>query len=151
MSADDILVQEGWMNIDDEIEPVYDAEDTAAPDTKGVIPQGSRNKTLSRFAGRILKKLGDCDKARQVFLDEAAKCETPLPDSELDTIWNSALKFYRNTVSQQSRYIPPDQYNDDFGGRGGSLKPEDYSDIGEAKALVAEYGDELRYRFTQNL
>lgn len=144
MSESDILWQDGWCDIDDVVQPQYETKQDA-PDSKGVIPQGSRNKTLSRFAGRILKKLGNCDKARQVFLEEAAKCETPLPDAELDTIWNSALKFYRNTVSKQSDYIPPDQYNDDFGGRGGDLKPDDYSDIGEAKALVAEYGDELKY------
>lgn len=144
MSESDILWQDGWCNIDDVVQPQYETKQDA-PDSKGVIPQGSHNKTLSRFAGRILKKLGNCDKAQQVFLDEAAKCETPLPDTELDTIWNSALKFYRNTVSKQSGYVPPDQYNDDFGGRGGDLKPDDYSDIGEAKALVAEYGDELKY------
>ncbi|MDO4651033.1 MAG: phage/plasmid primase, P4 family, partial [Eubacteriales bacterium] len=40
-------------------------------------------------------------------------------------------------------YVPPEEYNDDFGN--GSLKPEDYSDIGEAKVLTREYGNELKY------
>lgn len=144
IDPDDIIWQEGWMNIDEDVEPDY-GEDEELPDTKGVIPNGNRNKTLSRFAGRILKKLGECDKAHEVFLEEATKCETPLSDTELNTIWYSALKFYRNKVSRQNGYIPPDQYNNDFGGEPGSLKPDDFSDIGEAKVLVNEYGDELIY------
>ena len=39
--------------------------------------------------------------------------------------------------------MPPDQYNADFSDA--SLKPEDYSDIGQAKVLVQEYGSELRF------
>lgn len=30
------------------------------------------------------------------------------------------------------RNVPPDQYNNDFGGEPGSLRPDDYSDIGQA-------------------
>ena len=40
-------------------------------------------------------------------------------------------------------YVPPEEYNDEFGSA--SLKPEDYSDIGEAKILTREYGDELKF------
>ena len=39
--------------------------------------------------------------------------------------------------------MPPDEYNADF--ESASLKPEDYSDIGQAKVLVREYGNELKY------
>lgn len=39
--------------------------------------------------------------------------------------------------------MEPDKYNSDF--RAGCLKPDDYSDIGQAKMLCREYGDELRY------
>lgn len=144
IDPDDIIWQEGWMNIDEDVEPDY-GEDEELPDTKGVIPNGNRNKTLSRFAGRILKRFGECERAHEVFLEEATKCETPLSDEELKTIWYSALKFYRNKVSQQNGYVPPDQYNNDFAGEPGSLKPDDFSDIGEAKVLVKEYGDELIY------
>ena len=34
-------------------------------------------------------------------------------------------------------------YNDEFGSAG--MKPEDYSDIGEAKMLTREYGNELKF------
>ena len=43
----------------------------------------------------------------------------------------------------QEGYVPPDEYNADF--ESASLKPEDYSDIGQAKVLVREYGNELKY------
>ena len=54
------------------------------------IPEGSRNATLSRFAGRVIKKYGDSDKAYQAFIEESAKCVPPLEASELATIWHSA-------------------------------------------------------------
>ena len=37
--------------------------------------------------------------------------------------------------------MEPDEYNAEFD----SLKPEDFSDMGEAKALIKEYRDELLY------
>lgn len=43
----------------------------------------------------------------------------------------------------QPGYVAPDQYNDDFEGQ--SLKPEDYSAVGQAKVLSREYGDELKF------
>lgn len=103
------------------------------------IPEGNRNAALSHFAGRVLKKYGDCDKARQAFLDEAAKCVPPLDDAELSTIWHSAQKFY-GKVKKQDGYIAPEQYNADF-----NLCPEDFSDIGQAKVLAREYNRELVY------
>ena len=42
-------------------------------------------------------------------------------DTELSTIWFSALKFFRNKISGSNGYAPPDQYNNDFGGEPGSL------------------------------
>lgn len=146
--VDEIVWHEGWMLITDDIV----IEDTSADDedfddgvVSGPITKGSRNNTLSRFAGRVLKKYGECDKAHEVFLEQAEKCDPPLEDSELNTIWFSALKFFRNKVSKDSGYIPPDQYNNDFGDGAGSLKPEDYSDVGQAKVLSREYGDELKF------
>ena len=40
-------------------------------------------------------------------------------------------------------YVPPDEYEDTFGT--GFLKPEDYSDIGEAKVISKECRDRLRF------
>lgn len=54
-------------------------------------------------------------------------------------IWRSASKF-GNKVSNQEGYIPPEQYNSDC-----RLKPEDFSDVGQATVLATEYKDILRY------
>lgn len=73
------------------------------------IKVGSRNKTLSVFAGKTLKRYGDTEKAWQKFLDKNALCDPPLDDAELKQIWNSALKFYRK-VSSSLEYISPEEY-----------------------------------------
>jgi len=143
MEADDVIWHDGWVMISEEV--TLTEEEQELPTTKGPILEGNRNNTLSRFAGRVLKRYGECDKARDIFYEEAAKCNPPLADSELQTIWFSALKFFRKKISGSNGYVPPDQYNDDFGGVVGSLRPEDYSDIGQAKALAEEYGDELLF------
>lgn len=101
------------------------------------VPEGSRNSTMSHYAGRIIKRLGNTDEAYRQFLKQAEKCSPPLEDSELRTIWNSAVKFGKK-VAKQDGYIPPEQYDLGF-----NLKPEDYSDIGQAKVLAREYGGEL--------
>ena len=145
--SDEVVWHEGWMLITDDLvieeTPAEDDEDFDGGSIHGPITEGSRNNTLSRFAGKVLKRYGECDKAYEVFLEQAAKCEPPLDDSELKTIWFSALKFFRNKVSSQEGYVAPDQYNDDFDTK--SLKPEDYSDVGQAKVLSREYGDELKF------
>lgn len=104
-----------------------------------IITEGSRNATMSRFAGRVIKKYGDNDTALQCFLDEAEKCTPPLDQQELMTIWHSAQKFYTR-VQKQDGYIPPEEYN-----RGYALRPEDFSDIGQAKVLAKEYAGEMAY------
>lgn len=146
--TDEVVWHEGWMLITDDLdieETPADEEDFDGGAIHGPITEGSRNNTLSRFAGKVLKRYGECDKAHEVFLEQAAKCDPPLEDAELKTIWFSALKFFRNKVSNGSGYVPPDQYNNDFGDGPGSLKPEDYSDVGQAKVLSREYGDELKF------
>ena len=105
---------------------------------KAAIPQGKRNATMSHYAGRILKRLGVTDKAYQKFLEKAEECDPPLDQEELDKIWTSACKFYKK-VSSSPDYIPPDEYTGD------SLKPDDYSDIGEARTFAAVYEGEVCY------
>lgn len=141
--VDEVIWHDGWVLISEEV--TLTEEEQELPTTKGPILEGNRNNTLSRFAGRVLKRYGETDKAHDIFLEEAEKCNPPLDESELQTIWFSAIKFFRNKVSGDSGYVPPNQYNDDFGGEAGSLRPEDYSDIGQAKVLAEEYGDELLF------
>lgn len=146
--CDEVIYHDGWMTVDEEVdtsdieEEDFDSDMSGGKST-GPILEGSRNNTMSRFAGRILKKYGDTEKAQEAFLEHARKCDPPLPDSELKSIWNSAVKFYRKSIVTQDGYVPPEEYNADF--EGATLKPEDYSDIGQAKVLVREYGEELKY------
>ena len=104
-----------------------------------VIPEGSRNATLSHYAGRILKRFGNTDEANKHFAEVAACCQPPLEQSELDSIWRSAQRFYGKVAAQEG-YIPPEQYNQDL-----QLKPSDYSDVGQATVLAREYEGKLRY------
>lgn len=140
--AGEVVWHEGWMTIDEEVEPDYEeSKNENAGSSTGPILEGNRNNTMSRFAGRVLKKYGVTDRAREAFELHARRCDPPLPEDELNTIWNSAVKFYKNTVCTQPGYVEPDEYNSEFD----SLKPEDFSDMGEAKALIKEYRDELLY------
>lgn len=146
-NCEDVIWNEGFLQIDEDLdesdflEEQYDNAQTQMPG--GSIQEGSRNNTMSHYAGRVLKKYGVCDKAHALFMERAEKCTPPLSVHELDTIWNSALKFYKNRVESQDDYVPPEQFNDEFGSC--SLKPEDYSDIGEAKVLSKECDGNLRY------
>jgi putative DNA primase/helicase len=130
----------GSMNLTEFLEnDDFDADIAGGYGASLVIPEGSRNATMSRFAGRVIKKYGDSAEAYQCFLDEATKCTPPLEDSELSTIWHSAQRFYAR-VQQQDGYVPPEVYNDDT-----SYKPEDFSDVGQAEVLAKHFSGELRY------
>lgn len=110
------------------------------------VPEGQRNTTMSRFAGRILKRYGITDRAYNIFLEKANKCNPPLDADELNLIWHSACKFAKKVQSQEG-YISPEDY--EF--KKESLKPSDYSDIGQAKVLAREYSDELMYTAAADL
>ena len=130
----------GRMNLTEFLEDDdFDADLPGGSGTGPVIPEGSRNATLSRFAGRVIKKYGDGDEAYQCFLEEAAKCAPPLPDAELSTIWHSAQRFYAK-IQRQDCYVPPEVYNSDV-----SYKPGDFSDVGQAEVLAKHFSGELRY------
>lgn len=107
------------------------------------IPEGSRNSTMSRFAGRVLKRFGDTDEAYKAFMDRAARCDPPLDDIELKTIWRSAQGFFQR-ISREESYVPPEQWNAE---RPGSFTydPQDRTDVGQARLLGKYFGQELRY------
>lgn len=114
-------------------------EDAFAKLDDKVIESGSRNNTMSHIAGKLIKRFGATDESYQKFMEQADRCDPPLSDGELSTIWNSAKKF-GDKVSNQEGYIPPEQYNLEL-----ELIPEDFSDVGQATILAREYGDKLRY------
>ena len=107
------------------------------------IPEGSRNSTMSHFAGRVLKRFGDTDEAYQAFLKRAAKCEPPLGDDELKTIWHSAQNFYQR-ISKEEDYVPPEEWNAERSS-GFKYDPPDRTDVGQARLLGTYFGQELRY------
>ena len=130
-----VEVYDGEITIDEFLADSFAEWDAA----QGQIPEGSRNKTMSHYAGRIIKRLGNTEEAHKQFLKEAEKCSLPLDDAELAGIWASAVKFGAKVAAQEG-YIPPEQYNQDF-----LLMPEDFSDVGQAIVLSREYMDRLRF------
>ena len=146
VEIEDILWQEGEKTITDFLagtEPLESSQMEFPLYTGNSIPEGSRNNTMSHFASRVLKRFGDTDKAYKAYLERAEKCEPPLPEKELGTIWKSALKFFRNKIETSEGYVPPEEYENSFSRS--SLQPEDYSDLGEAKILAETCMGKLRY------
>ncbi len=132
--AGDVLWHEGSTDIASFLGGSRFEEQEAEAD---VIREGSRNSTMSHIAGRIVKRYGGTEEARSIFLERARDCQPPLEQEELDKIWGSALKFGER-ISHESGYVPPERYNT-------TLKPEDYSDMGQAKVICREYKDRLAY------
>ncbi len=134
-----VEIFEGVMTLNTYLADEFDADMDGGSYGDTAITEGSRNATMSHYAGRLLKRYGDTAEAHEHFLEIAQKCTPPLEDEELDTIWKSARRFYGKVAAQEG-YISPDKYNADF-----SLKPTDYSDVGQAVVLSREYADRLRY------
>ena len=103
------------------------------------VPEGKRNSTMSHIAGKLIKRYGDTDKARELYLKAAEKCSPPLEEKELATIWSSAIRFGKR-ISEQEGYIPPEQFNS-----GLRFKPSDFTDVGQAKMLKNTYEGIIRY------
>ncbi|MBS7577726.1 MULTISPECIES: phage/plasmid primase, P4 family [unclassified Enterococcus] len=135
-SNQEVEIYEGSKRITDVL-----SEDLFADweDSLSEIGEGSRNSTMSHIAGKLIKRYGAKKETYELFLEQAEKCNPPLPDEELKTIWNSAVNFGKK-VKQQEGYIPPEQYNKDT-----ELEPTDYSDVGQATVLAREYECKLRY------
>ena len=125
---------DAWLDAADE-QDVFAAFDVSTL----VIGEGSRNATLSRFAGRVLIRYGQTDQARDLFDRKANLCEPPLSEGELQTIWNSACRF-ASKVAADPGYLPPEAYEALAG-----LRPDDFSDVGQADTLAGEYANKIRY------
>lgn len=113
-------------------------KEAAADFADGIIHEGQRNSTMSHIAGRLIKRYGNTEEAHTKFLEQAAACDPPLDESELQTIWNSAVGFGKR-VSAQEGYIPPEEYNNPT-----PRKPGDYSDLGQAYVFAKFCRDYVR-------
>lgn len=108
-----------------------------------IIPTGSRHGTLVSFASTVLTKYGVTEKAYELFMQRVAQCEEPKPDSEIKAIWNDACRYYERAVTANPNYVAPAEYAaQDFTA---SLIPEDFTDVGQANALVDMYGGKMRF------
>ena len=79
-------------------------------ETEAVIPEGNRNRTMFRWAVRSMKRYGNTEESKERFYLEAEKCIPPLEESELQTIWRSAGKYYER-IRKQPGYVSPEDYN----------------------------------------
>ena len=132
---------EGIFNIDDFL--VSDEFDRDLPQKHfgdEPIEEGCRNATMSHFAGRVIKRYGDTDKAYEVFMEHSEQCTPPLEQDELDRIWSSARNFYKNTIVKSEGYVPADEYNQDF-----KYCPSDYSDLGQARVIAENLSERIAY------
>ena len=124
-----------------------------------VVEVGHRSNTLSHFAGRVLKRFGESDRAKELFEMACNRCTEPMEIEELDSIWRSARAFYHDTVRKMPSYIEPGEYSDsdddfneindsgeesveddldapDSGGEGGADDPDDPEDVDHRRAIT---------------
>lgn len=76
-----------------------------------VIPEGSRNATMHKIACSLLVKYGISDESKSKYREASSKCNPPLEKDELNLIWKSAAKFYKNKVVTNPSYTKPEEYN----------------------------------------
>ena len=141
----EIIVVPGNLTINEYVDAYEKFANMDAEDEE--IPCGKRNSTLSKFAAVILKRYGDTPETEKMFYDKNYNCCTcPLDDDEMETIWKSALTFYKTKVLTNPNYVPPEEYNDN----GKSYVPTDRSDTGQALKLVEHYGDVLAHNISMH-
>ena len=74
------------------------------------IPEGKRNSTLTQIGACIIKRYGDSQEAYECFLSEAARCDPPLEDTEVEQIWKSRQNFFQKIV-KVGGWKPPEAYS----------------------------------------
>ena len=100
----EIYIQAGILNLS----MFFDEDAFAHMDQE--IHEGSRNATMFRWAVRSMKRYGNTEESRKCFYRQAERCNPPLDDEELQTIWRSANKYYKR-IAAQPDYISPEVYN----------------------------------------
>lgn len=110
-SAPEVDYVEGDRTLTDFLKELEVEDSFANLDDSSVIPEGSRNSTMHKFAVRILKRYGLSEEAKEQYRLEAGKCIPPLEKDELNAIWKSALKYYQSSIATNPNYIKPDEYN----------------------------------------
>ena len=96
---------DGYRSLTDFIKELDEADAFAGLDDGSTIPEGSRNSTMHKYAVKILKRYGLSEEAKEQYRLEAGKCIPPLEKDELNTIWKSALKYYKSAITTNPNYI----------------------------------------------
>ena len=98
-------------------EPIYKSErsnptlsDFNSHHSIDIIPEGMRNSTLSIIAAKLIKRYGDTGTACSKFMLNCNRCSPPLDSKEIDAIWKSAQKFYKQKVLSDESYIMPGEF-----------------------------------------
>ncbi|WP_274941775.1 phage/plasmid primase, P4 family [Chordicoccus furentiruminis] len=108
-----------------------------------IIPTGQRHGTLVSFAATVLTKYGITEQAHEIYMQRVAQCEEPKPDDEIEKIWRDACKHYEKNIATNPAYLTPAEYvAQEFAQ---SVEPTDYTDVGQARVFMAQYGDRLKY------
>lgn len=140
-SQKEIIWHEGSVHITNKLTLSQDEENFFMGGGKLEIKEGSRNSKMSQYAAKVLKKYGNTEEAKKAFHELAEKCTPPLDDSELSTIWNSALKFYNSKVVTNEGYVSPEVFNEGEY----KYKPLDDTDVGQARVFTSCCKDIVRY------
>lgn len=106
----EVFVHNGTLSIMDYLNKQDEAE-RAFVNIGEHIAEGSRNTTMHQKAVCLLKRYGNTEESKTKYLQEADKCSPPLADQELQTIWNSACKFYKTKILTNPDYEAPEVYN----------------------------------------
>lgn len=142
---------DGLFTLDEMLDPETETppEEPAAA-FADVIPQGSRNATLSAYALKVLKAKGaDDGTARQLFDAKAAQCVPPLDDDELEALWRAAVRAYKAKVASRADYLDPTAYAlqglPDGSTDAAGLRPSDYSNLAQARIFERRNAGEVLY------
>lgn len=110
-SAPEVDYVEGDRTLTDFLKELDEEDSFANLDDSSVIPEGSRNSTMHKYAVKVLKRYGLSEEAKEQYRLEANKCVPPLEKVELNTIWKSALKYYQTAIATNPNYVKPNEYN----------------------------------------
>lgn len=79
--------------------------------TDSIIPEGRRNSTLISYAVSVLKRHGDkSETAYRLYIKRSKCCSPLLENDEVQRIWESASKFYKEKIKTACGYIAPEQF-----------------------------------------
>lgn len=114
--------------------PHQEPASTSFPDAP--IPEGLRNNTLTSLAGSMRRRgMGESAIAAALLAKNKHRCQPPLPEQEVRGIAQSVMRYPPLNNGQPSLVSSP------------SLPLPDchLTDMGNAKRLVAQHGQDLRY------